>query len=85
MAEKYLETKTADLILLDYEMPEESGAEVFRRLRLKLKAMKIPVIFLTGVADSEKIKEVLALKPQGYLLKPINMERLLASIKRAIG
>ncbi len=85
MAEKYLETKDADLILLDYEMPEETGAEVFKKLRLKLKVKKIPVIFLTGVADSEKIKEVLALKPKGYLLKPINMERLMASIKDAVG
>lgn len=84
MIEKYLETKSADLILLDYEMPEESGAEVFKRLRLQLKAKKIPVIFLTGVADSNKIKEVLALKPRGYLLKPIDMGRLMTSIEGAL-
>ncbi len=85
MIEKFLETKTADLILLDYEMPEESGAEIFKRLRLQLKAKKIPVIFLTGVADSNKIKEVLALKPRGYLLKPIDMGRLMTAIEAALG
>ncbi len=84
MIEKFLETKTADLILLDYEMPEESGAEIFKRLRLQLKAKKIPVIFLTGVADSTKIKEVLALKPRGYLLKPIDMGRLMTAIEGAL-
>lgn len=84
MIEKFIETKQTDLILLDYEMPEESGAEIFKRLRLQLKVKKIPVIFLTGVADSEKIKDVLALRPKGYLLKPIDMARLMSSIENAL-
>lgn len=81
MAMKFLETKTADLILLDYEMPIENGAEVFKKLRADKRLAEIPVVFLTGVADSSRIKEVLMLKPQGYLLKPISMDRLMSSIK----
>ena len=81
MAMKFLETKTADLILLDYEMPIENGAEVFKKLRADKRFADIPVVFLTGVADSSRIKEVLMLKPQGYLLKPISMDRLMSSIK----
>lgn len=81
MAMRFLETKTADLILLDYEMPIENGAEVFKKLRADKRFADIPVVFLTGVADSSRIKEVLMLKPQGYLLKPISMDRLMSSIK----
>ncbi len=85
MAEKYLLTKSADLILLDYEMPVESGPEVFRKLKQDKTKKDIPVIFLTGISDSEKIKEVFSLHPRGYLLKPISVEKLLGTIKDIIG
>lgn len=85
MAEKYLETKTADLILLDYEMPLETGPEVLKKIKQNEKAKDIPVIFLTGVADPSKVQEVIALEPQGYLLKPINIERLFSAIHKVIG
>lgn len=84
MAMKFLETHTADLILLDYEMPVESGPEVFKKFKESRHTSKIPIIFLTGVADSVKIKEVLLLGPQGYLLKPINIERLKSTIKNVL-
>jgi len=84
MAEKFLETRTCDLILLDYEMPVENGPEVFRKIKEIETAKDIPIVFLTGVAEKEKIAEVLRLKPQGYLLKPIDMEKLLDVIDKNI-
>lgn len=44
----------------------------------------IPVVFLTGVSDSDKVQEVISMKPQGYLLKPVNMERLFIMIRNLI-
>ncbi len=85
IAEKFLETKNADLILLDYEMPGESGPEVLKKLRANDKSKDIPVVFLTGVADSARIRSVLELSPRGYMLKPINIERLISTIKGIIG
>lgn len=85
MALKLLETKSPDLIFLDYQMPLETGPEVFRKIRKIESAKDIPVVFLTGVADREKITEVLSLKPQGYLLKPINIERVNDTIKSLLG
>lgn len=85
MALKFLETKTPDLIFLDYEMPLENGPDVFRKIKRIESAKDIPVVFLTGIAEREKIKEVLSLKPQGYLLKPINMERVNDTIKSLLG
>ena len=84
MAEKYLETKTADLILLDHEMPVESGLEVFQKIKANKEKSNIPVIFLTGTTDSAKIKEILSLHPRGYLLKPVNVDKLLTSIADAL-
>lgn len=84
MAEKYLETKTTDLILLDHEMPVESGLEVFQKIRENKEKNNIPVIFLTGTSDTEKIREILALRPQGYLLKPVDVNKLLKAIADAL-
>jgi len=81
MLEKFLATKPVDLIILDYEMPIETGADIFKRLKKKPKAIRIPVCFLTGVSDKEKIMEVMSLKPHGYLLKPIDMDMLSATIR----
>lgn len=84
MAEKFLEARDCDLILLDYEMPVENGPEVYKKIKQMDKAKDIPVIFLTGVADREKIAEVLMLKPQGYLLKPIETEKLINTIDKLL-
>ena len=85
VALKFLERKTTDLILLDYEMPEESGPDVLEKLRASEATKDIPVIFLTGVTDTRKVKEVLSLKPQSYLLKPVDREKLLDTINKTIG
>lgn len=84
MVDKCLETKKVDLIILDYEMPIETGADIFRRIKKNPKAAHIPVCFLTGVSEREKIMEVMSLKPHGYLLKPIDMEMLSATIRTLV-
>ena len=74
-----------NLILLDYEMPGENGPEVLEKLRANPITNQIPVIFLTGINDRKKIQQVLALKPQGYLLKPIDHDKLVEAIENTIG
>lgn len=78
---KYLKKNTPDLILLDYMMPNETGAEVFREIRFLSNSKTTPILFLTGVADAAIVKEILTLKPQGYILKPVTKDDLLSKIK----
>ena len=85
IALKFLQKKKTDLILLDYEMPDENGIEVLEKLRASIATRDIPVVFLTGVTESKKIREALVMKPQSYLLKPINRDRLLDTIEKLIG
>lgn len=84
LAIRFLAKKQTDLILLDYEMPGETGPEVLQRLRDDERTKDIPVVFLTGIADENKIRKVLVMKPQGYLLKPINHEKLHALIHKIL-
>ncbi|MBR5420920.1 MAG: response regulator [Lachnospiraceae bacterium] len=74
---KWLGKNKADLILLDHEMPVTSGPQVLEMLRSDPETATIPVIFLTGKGDKESVMEVVALKPEGYLLKNIEREELL--------
>ena len=44
----------------------------------------IPVIFLTGVNDREHIAQALALRPAGYLLKPVSTVKLMQTIESVL-
>lgn len=58
-----------DLVLLDYEMPICDGKQALEMIRSDKDIADIPVMFLTGRGDKESVKNVKALKPEGYLLK----------------
>lgn len=76
MALKFLELRHVDLILLDYEMPELSGADVFCAIKEMPACEGVPVVFLTGLADRARIQKALSLGPDSYMMKPIDIEKL---------
>ncbi len=79
---RYLGQNYTDLILLDFEMPVVTGPEVLKMLRSDPDTSKIPVIFLTGKQDRQSVMEVVSLKPEGYILKSVDQEKLLFEIKK---
>ena len=85
LALRFLAKKSTDLILLDYEMPDEKGPDVLKKIRANDATKDVPVVFLTGAAEREKIQTALALKPQGYLLKPVERDSLIKRIEELIG
>ncbi len=78
----WLAKNHADLILLDYMMPVATGPEILEMIRSEESSKEIPVIFLTSKSDKDSVKGVMHLKPQGYLLKTINMAMLRAEIAK---
>jgi len=75
-----IDTSRPDLILLDYEMPICNGAQFLEMLHSERHTKDIPVIFLTSRDDAETVKSLIALKPQGYLLKNQTKEQTLLAI-----
>ncbi len=65
-----------DLVLLDYEMPICDGRQTLEMIRSEETTAGIPVMFLTGRGDRESVKKVMALKPEGYLLKTMPEEEI---------
>lgn len=83
-ARKFLEKKSVDLILLDYMMPKENGAEVLKSFRKVEKTKNIPVVFLTALEDRKKIMECLSLRPAGYVAKPVDSKTLNNKIRAVL-
>ncbi len=69
-----------DLVLLDYEMPVCDGRQVLEMIRAEEELANIPVIFLTGTVDKERIQKILPLKPAGYLLKTARPQEIKSNI-----
>ncbi len=76
--------KIPDLILLDYEMPGWDGKKTLEEIRADEVLKDVPVVFLTAIADKPHIAAVLALRPSGYLLKPIEQQRLFETIEESM-
>lgn len=80
----YLNRKVPDLIFLDYDMPDGDGKETFEQIKQMENAKDIPVVFLTSIRDKERIEDVLALKPAGYVLKPTEQTRIFETLEELL-
>ncbi len=70
-----------DMILLDAVMPHMDGFETCRLLKADPELAGIPVIFMTGLADTDNIVKGLEAGGVDYLTKPIRPDELLARIR----
>ena len=70
-----------DIILLDFLMPNMSGFEVCRRLKLDENTKDIPIIAVTALKEPEEVKKMFAVGIADLISKPFNSEELLKKIK----
>jgi DNA-binding response OmpR family regulator len=76
---------TPDVILLDAVMPGMSGFETCRQLKRNRGLAHVPVIFMTGLTETEDIIEGLEAGGVDYVTKPIVPEELIARIRVHLG
>jgi len=76
---------TPDIVLLDALMPNLDGFETCRRLKADGNLGHVPVIFMTGLSDTESIVKGFAAGGVDYVTKPIRLDELLARMKTHIG
>jgi DNA-binding response OmpR family regulator len=76
-----VEKVTPDVILMDAVMPGTDGFETCRRLKQNRALAHVPVIFMTGLSDTEHIVEGLEAGGVDYVTKPIVPGELLARIR----
>jgi len=70
-----------DLVLLDLQLPDMSGHEVYRRIKA---TRDIPVIFTTG-ADLEEVVGGIGLRREDYVVsKPFDIRELLRIVRQSL-
>ena len=72
---------TPDIVLLDAVMPGMDGFETCRRLKRDAGLDNVPIIFMTGLAETEHIVRGLEAGGVDYVTKPIVIEEMLARIR----
>lgn len=72
---------TPDVVLMDAVMPGLDGFETSRRLKAMAPLAHVPIIFMTGLTETEHIVHALESGGVDYLSKPINVDELRARIR----
>jgi CheY-like chemotaxis protein len=65
------------MAILDIDMPEMNGLQVCRALRAMPQLRDLPIVFLTGHAEQDSIRQALQEGATDYLIKPFERDDLL--------
>ena len=77
-----LAVKTADLVLLDYQMPGMNGIEVLGEI--KKKEPRLPVIIITAYGTIERAVEAIKAGADDFITKPFDPEHLAVVVAKAL-
>ncbi len=80
-----VQTDMPRLIVLDAVMPGIDGFDLCRRLKRDPGVAHVPIVFMTGLADTAHVVEGLQAGAVDYVTKPVIMEELVARIRVHMG
>ncbi len=81
---KIIKEKTPDLVILDWMLPDTSGINVCRQIKLDKKLKNIPVLILTAKGEPDDKIKGLEVGADDYVTKPFNNKELLLRVKSLI-
>lgn len=81
-AKQIFQRERPDLVLLDIGLPDESGIEVLKAI--KEAGPDTVVVMVTAIEEVKTVVEAIRLGAYDYLVKPINSQELLLTIKNAL-
>lgn len=79
-----LETFAPDLVLLDLNMPEASGAELAAIIREHDAYGALPIVYLSNETDADKQVEALSMGGDAFITKPIRPDLLVRAVTQRI-
>src|SRR5262249_41250400 len=84
-AERLLEQRGFDVMVVDHRMPDQSGLELIREMVSSTPEVERPqVVMMTAHATVENASEAMKLGAFDYLQKPFELDELLVVVRRAI-
>lgn len=76
-AYEYIENNSSDLLMLDLTLPDGSGYDICKRVRI---SSSVPIIFLTASDEEVSIVKGLDIGADDYITKPFKLNELIARI-----
>jgi len=73
-----------DLIITDLNMPGMNGIEFIRKVRELPPLRFVPILFLTTESQQARREEAKAAGATGWLVKPVNSDELLNTVKLVV-
>lgn len=77
-----LERENVDVVITDINMPRMDGYEVVRQLRARPEHKTTPILVLTTESEAEKKNIAREAGATGWLVKPFDPERLIATVRK---
>lgn len=78
---KFSRVPKPDLILLDLGLPKKDGREVLADVKAQDELRTIPVVVMTASKDHEDMLRSELLQVEGYISKPVDLEKFLSLLK----
>ncbi len=81
---KVIKEKIPDIVILDWMLPDTSGIDVCRHIKIDKKLKNIPVLILTAKGEPDDKIKGLEVGADDYVTKPFNNKELLLRVKSLI-
>ena len=81
---KYFKGQAVDLVVTDLHMPRMNGIELIEKVRAMGQYKYVPIILLTTETQTQKKIEAKNAGATGWLVKPFNPDKLIATIRKVI-
>lgn len=73
-----------DMVICDMNLPDSTGLEIQQKLKHLPSAQQLPLMFLTGVRESQTIRDGLAAGARSYISKPFTPDELVDAIREVL-
>lgn len=80
-----LQQQKFDLVLSNGDMPKMSGIELLKAVRADEQLKTIPFVLMTGHTESGYMENIYQAGADAFLLKPIEVETLYATLRKLLG
>lgn len=74
-----------DLVLMDVAMPRMDGLQALKGIRKDVRTRQTPVVMMTARSRGQDVQEAMSAGADDYLIKPFELNALLAKVRRRLG
>ncbi len=79
-----VEQRRPDVVVLDVNIPEMAGPEIYSKMRALPATQDVPIVFITAHCGDPELAELKLLEPAGIIQKPIELREFPTQLRRIV-